>query len=284
MPSQKSLVWLITGCSQGLGEAMAKEALQRGEKVIATARDKASIQHLEKLGATTLALDVTWDAATIAATVEVANAVHGKIDVLVNNAGSLQLGAAEDMTAELLLPEFKTNVFGTLNVTKAVMPYFRKQGKGQIVLISSAAVWTGGLGLGAHAASKAAIQALFENFSNEVKASGIKTLILQPGSFRTNIARPDKYNFPPTENYKETMEWMEDHLAGLHGTQKNDPVRFAKVAVDLVKQEGSAEGKEVPETIMIAHNAVEMRRQWLQKEMEKLNQWETVIVSTGYEE
>ena len=90
-------------------------------------------------------------------------------------------------------------------------------------------------------------------------------------------------NFPPTENYGESMEWMEDHLKGLHGTQKNDAAKFAKVAVDPVRGEGFAAGKEVPEVIFIAHNGAEMRKQWLRKELEKVEQWEESMGSTGYD-
>lgn len=118
--------------------------------------------------------------------------------------------------------------------------------------------------------------------SAEIQPFGVKTLIIQPGSFRTNIAHPSKYNFPPSEAYKETMDWMRDHLAGLSGTQQGDPSRFAEVVVDLVKGQGYAEGKEVPTKLLIGSDTCTFRKVWRQQEQKTLEEWEPLTGNTNY--
>lgn len=118
--------------------------------------------------------------------------------------------------------------------------------------------------------------------ASEIQPFGIKTLILQPGSFRTKIADPCRYNFPPTTAYKETMGWMEKHLAELSGTQQGDPARFAEVVVDLVKGQGFAEGKEVPTKLLMGSDVCTFRSAWLEKEKAVNEEWRALTGNTNF--
>lgn len=116
----------------------------------------------------------------------------------------------------------------------------------------------------------------------EIRSFGIKTTILQPGSFRTNIAHPSRSNFPPSIAYKEIMDWMEKHLAELHGTQQGDPARFAEVVVDLVKGQGYAQDKEVPTKLVVGSDVCMLRKTWLKSEKKMLEEWEPLVGDTNF--
>lgn len=152
------LVWLITGCSSGFGQQFVHSILARGDKVIATARTLSRIAHLEQLGASTLQLDITSSQSSIDATIAKAISIYGRVDVLVNNAAFIQIGTLEDLQYEDWVKQFDTNVFGTIKVTKAVLPHFRERKSGCMVFISSLSGWVGHDACGAYAGSKFALE------------------------------------------------------------------------------------------------------------------------------
>jgi NADP-dependent 3-hydroxy acid dehydrogenase YdfG len=156
MPSQ--LVWFITGCSSGFGEQFVHSILARGDKVIATGRNLSRLQHLQNTGASILQLDVTDSQEIINDKIAEAISIHGRIDVLVNNAAFIQVGTWEDLSAEDFRAQFETNVFGTLKVTKALLPHFRQRKMGVNVFISSLSGWIGHDFCGAYAGSKFALE------------------------------------------------------------------------------------------------------------------------------
>lgn len=130
-------VWLITGCSTGFGHALALRALERGDKVIATARNASKLESLKAAGADVLALDVTADMETLKEVATKAHSLYGKIDTLINNTGYLIDGAVEETSPEETYDLFNTNVFGTLNLTRAILPYMRARRAGIIANVSS---------------------------------------------------------------------------------------------------------------------------------------------------
>lgn len=183
-------IWLITGASRGFGRLWAEAALARGDKVVATARDIASLQGLiETHGDAVLALplDVT-DRAAVFAAVQRGHAHFGRLDVIVSNAGYRLMGAIEELDLDDVRAQFETNVFGTLSVIQAALPLLRAQGSGHILTVAS----IGGLVTrpsgGAYQATKFAVVALSETLAQEVAGFGIKVTIIEPGPFATDFA------------------------------------------------------------------------------------------------
>jgi len=158
------LTWLITGTSSGLGNTLVQRILARGDNVIATARSLPSISALQSLGASTLALDITSPQSVLDAKAAEAIAIYGHIDVLVNNAGRIVLGALENVDHETWVGQFETNVFGAINVTRAFLPHFRERKSGTVVWIGSVAGWKGAAAGGPYCSSKFALEGLFTLF------------------------------------------------------------------------------------------------------------------------
>jgi len=197
---KNSKVWFITGSSRGFGRIWATAALERGDKVAATARQLSSIADLkEKYGANvlTLALDVT-NPGQVKDVVEQAFAHFGKIDVLVNNAGYSLVGTIEEASAEDVKAMYETNIFGTLSVIKAALPLLRKQGHGHIIGVSS------NLGhvvlpvIGYYCSSKWAFEAIHESLAQEIKPFNISVTIVEPGAYATEFGSQDSLKFAPT--------------------------------------------------------------------------------------
>ncbi|MFE4967079.1 SDR family NAD(P)-dependent oxidoreductase [Streptomyces sp. NPDC056660] len=184
-----SKVWFITGTSRGLGRAFAESALERGDKVVATARNAASLDGLvAKYGddaVLPVALDVT-DKAAVAAAVAAAQEKFGRLDVVVNNAGYGLFGMIEEIGEQQLRDQMETNLFGAFWVTQAVLPVMRAQGSGHIVQISSVGGVAAFPSLGAYHASKWALEGFSEALAQEVAGAGIKVTVVEPGGFSTD--------------------------------------------------------------------------------------------------
>lgn len=182
-----SRVVLITGCSTGIGRATAEYLAARGDTVIATARRVSDLEALAKAGCRTLPLDVRDDASMVAAVGGI-ESTHGRIDVLVNNAGYSQSGAVESVPIDRVRAQFETNVFGLLRLTQLVLPGMRRRGAGRIVNISSMGgklVFPGG---GVYHASKYAVEALSDALRFEVRPFGVRVILVEPGLIRTHFA------------------------------------------------------------------------------------------------
>jgi NADP-dependent 3-hydroxy acid dehydrogenase YdfG len=191
-------VWLITGSSTGLGCALAQAVLERGYHLVATARQPEQLKELSGSFAvakgnrypdrvTTIALDVT-NAQSIQQAVEAALNAYNRIDVLVNNAGYGTVGAIEEVNDDDIRRQFDTNLFGAINVTRAILPTLREQRSGHILNISSANGISAFAGVGIYSATKFALEAISEALAQEVKPLGIKVTIIEPGSSRTNFS------------------------------------------------------------------------------------------------
>src|SRR3954471_4923628 len=201
-----SKVWFITGAGRGMGVDIAKAALAAGNNVIATGRNTDTVT--KAIGASenllVLKLDVA-NPADAAAAVQAAVERFGRIDVLVNNAGNFYAGFFEEITPDDFRAQVETNFFGPVNVTRAVLPVMRAQRSGLVVQISSTAGITGGEFTSAYAASKFAGEGWMESLTPEVAPYGIRTMLVEPGFFRTDLLTPEstRYAAPTFDDYAE---------------------------------------------------------------------------------
>ena len=237
-PSNQKPVWFITGCSTGFGRELAKVLIDRGYRVVATARDPRKIADLVE-GHSVTALAVKLDVEKqpqIEAAVEAAKRKFGRIDVLVNNAGYGYLAAIEEGEDADVRAMFETNFFGLAATTRAVLPLMRAQKSGAIVNISSMGGFIGFPGFGYYAATKFAVEGLSESLSKEVAPFGIKVLIVEPGPFRTDWAgRSLKTPKRPIDAYAETAIARRNQTQNYSGTQPGDPVRAAEAIIATVE-------------------------------------------------
>jgi NAD(P)-dependent dehydrogenase (short-subunit alcohol dehydrogenase family) len=233
----KSKVWFITGAGRGLGVDIAKAALAAGHAVVATARSTASLtkalgEHDDLL---TVALDVTDPTAAnaaVAATVE----RFGRLDVVVNNAGSFQAGFFEEMTPEAFRSQIETTLFGPVNVIRASLPQLRAQRSGLVVTISSTAGIASPVEFTtAYATSKFGVEGFMEALAPEVAPFGIRTMLVEPGFFRTELLSPQstRYAEPSIRDYADRTEATIKAWKGMHGIQGGDPAKLADALVEL---------------------------------------------------
>jgi NAD(P)-dependent dehydrogenase (short-subunit alcohol dehydrogenase family) len=203
-----SKVWFITGCSKGFGRIWAEAALERGDKVAATARDASTLAPLaEKHGdnVLTMALDVQDMDADYAA-VQQAHEKFGRLDVVVNNAGYGLFGTIEEVSAEQARDQIETNVFGALWVTKAALPILREQGSGHIIQVSSIGGVTAFPGIGLYHASKWALEAFSQSLSLETAGMGINVTLVEPQGYSTDWAGPSSIQAEQMPAYDEVRE------------------------------------------------------------------------------
>ena len=234
-------VWFITGAGRGLGVHIAKAALAAGHAVVATARKADSVTRtLGKHGdLLPVDLDVT-DPAAAAAAVSSTLARFGRLDVLVNNAGSFHAGFFEEMTAEHFRSQIETTLFGPVNVTRAALPQLRAQRSGLVMTISSTAgIAVAGDFLTAYAASKFGVEGFMEGLSPEIAPFGIRTMLVEPGFFRTELLTPQstQYAEPSIEDYAERTKQTVEAWKGMDGKQGGDPAKLANALVTIVDQQ-----------------------------------------------
>ncbi|KAJ4982599.1 retinol dehydrogenase [Stagonosporopsis vannaccii] len=269
-------IWLITGTSSGFGEAFVKDLLSRGDKVIATARTLSKIEHLRQLGAAILQLDVTRSTSELEKIAKDAIKIYGRIDVLVNNAGYSHFGTFEDATPEDWQSQFNTNFFGAINTTRAFLPHLRSNKHGTIVFIGSAAALKGSPLLSLYCASKFAITGAAEALAHEVAPLGIRTLIVQPGFFRTELLNEANTTYINTsiDDYQQLVDGTYSVFKGANGQQPGDAQKGASRVVDVVKGEGLAKGKTFPTTLMLGADVWELAKKKATEQLNVLEEWE----------
>ncbi|HLK76262.1 MAG TPA: SDR family NAD(P)-dependent oxidoreductase [Streptosporangiaceae bacterium] len=233
-------VWLITGAGRGMGADMARAALAAGHAVVATARNIGTVTAALGQDDDLLAvkLDVTSPADAEAAA-RAAVERFGRIDVLVNNAGNFYAGFFEEISPGDFRAQVETTLFGPLNVTRAVLPVMRAQRSGLVVAISSTAGIAGQEFCTAYAASKFAVEGWIESLTPEVAPFGIRTMLVEPGFFRTELLTPESttYAGPSIEDYAERTEQTITAWNGMNGLQGGDPAKLAGALVQLAGQE-----------------------------------------------
>ncbi|GAA3788684.1 oxidoreductase [Amycolatopsis tucumanensis] len=271
--------WLVTGCSGGLGRVLAEAALNRGDQVVATARDPRSLEdllarHPETCRATALDVTKAGDAAAAAA---LAEREFGGVDVLVNNAGYGMLGAIEEGTPDEYRPLFETNVFGVIETTRAVLPLLRKAGGGRIVMMSSGAGIAGIAGDGYYNATKFALEGLSEALAQEVAPFGIATIIVEPGPFRTEfLGRSMRVAAAEMPEYAETAGARRRYRADNDGLQAGDP----RKAVDVILRAVDAE--RPPLHLPLGERAYALARTKFAAFLESMDEWEPLALKTAF--
>lgn len=273
--------WFITGASRGFGALIAEKALSVGDSVIATARNPESV--IRRLGhhsnLTAVRLDVN-DESTIHDAVSKGIKRFGRIDVLVNNAGYGLLGAVEEASKDEIESLFRTNVFGLLAVTKAVLPHMRKQRSGHIINISSIGGFEAFTGWGVYCATKFAVEGLTEALAYELSPLGINATVVEPGFFRTDFLDEQSLVTSKSiiEDYHDTSGNMRSLAHDLNHAQPGDPVKLADAICALVDL------KEPPLRLPLGSDTVDVitkKTQFVQRELAK---WKVLSLSTDFNE
>jgi NAD(P)-dependent dehydrogenase (short-subunit alcohol dehydrogenase family) len=273
--------WLITGAGRGMGVEFARAALAAGHNVVATGRNpdtvRSAVGEHENLLVT--ALDVT-DSHSAEDAAAAAVDRFGRIDVLLNNAGSFLAGFFEELTTEQVRSQIETNLFGPMTVTRAVLPVLRKQRAGLVISISSAAGVSGGASASAYAASKFALEGWMESLNDEVEPFGIRTMIVEPGFFRTELLTPESTTFGELsiDDYDDARAHSNAFWSSMNGQQAGDPAKLARALVDL------ADSDESPLRWTAGEDAVEGVEQKAQLLLAQVDAHRELSVSLAHED
>src|SRR5947209_5231619 len=232
-------VWFITGAGRGMGVHIAKAALTAGNAVVATGRNTDTVT--KALGKADDLLIVKFDITNPAdakAATQAAVERFGRIDVLVNNAGNFYAGFFEEITPEDFRAQVETLLFGPMNVTRAVLPVMRRQRSGLVVTISSIAGIVGQEFVSAYCASKFGVEGWMESLAPEVAPFGIRTMIVEPGFFRTELLTEQSTNYPEPsiDDYAEKTKQTVTAWKRMIGSQPGDPAKLAKALVQLASR------------------------------------------------
>lgn len=273
--------WIITGASRGLGLEIAKAAIAQGLNVVATARNPEGLSQkispdTDKL--LTLPLDVT-NAQQISDIVDKSVEKFGGVDVLVNNAGFGQLGYFETISPEKISDQFTTNVFGLMEMTRAVLPVMRHQQRGHVVNLSSIGGFLGFTGASIYCASKFAVEGLTESLAHELKPYGIGFTIVEPGFFRTDFLEKSSVRYGDIE-----VPGLENADAGLQAEYKSynqnqpgNPASLAKIIVQTILRENP------PLRIVAGTDALEFARSAIAQRIEQVDSWAAVGHTTEFQ-
>ena len=273
--------WLITGCSTGLGRALAEKAIATGYNVIATARDAAKVTDLADTApdrVLALELDVTVPEQVTSA-VQEAESRFGAVDVLVNNAGYGYRAALEEgrRTADVRAL-FETHVFGTIATIKAVLPGMRARRSGAIVNVSSIGVQLTPIGSGYYSAAKAAVEGLSGSLHGELAPLGISVTVVEPGAFRTDFAgRSLTQSATTIADYADTAGKRRKEHDTAHGTQAGDPDGAADAIISAV------EAEQPPAFLLLGTDALNNYRRIADERSAEITAWEKLTTSTDFD-
>jgi NAD(P)-dependent dehydrogenase (short-subunit alcohol dehydrogenase family) len=271
--------WFITGASRSFGALVTQLALQQGDAVVATARNPQQIidRFGKHPGLLAVALDVT-DEVQARAAADAAIAKFGRIDVLLNNAGFGLMGAVEEASAAEVEAVYRTNVFGLLNVTRAVLPHMRKAKAGRILNISSIGGYRGAAGFGVYSSTKFAVEGLSEALHAELEPLGIHVTVVEPGYFRTDFLDATSLSVSPKviEDYAATAGRVRNVAAVLNHNQPGDPARLAKVLIDF------ADAPNPPVRLPLGSDTVAAIEAKHATDAAILGKWREVSVSTDF--
>jgi NAD(P)-dependent dehydrogenase (short-subunit alcohol dehydrogenase family) len=277
----KDAVWLITGCSKGLGRALAAQALAAGYRVVVTARRTADVADLVAAhadAALAVELDVT-NPIQMNAAVSVAENRFGRIDLLVNNAGYGYIAAIEEGEDADVRMLFETDLFGPVNLVKAVLPGMRARRRGHIVNISSIGGLVTYAGVGYYHMAKFGLEAMSETLAKEVAPLGIGVTVVAPGAFRTDFRGPAsiKQSVACIEDYADTAGKSRNGVQAGHRKQAGDPVRGARVIIAAI------EAAQPPVHLLIGGDALDQLRAKLDGLRGETDAWEEVTRSTDFQ-
>ena len=270
--------WFITGASRGIGAEIALAVLAAGDQLIATARNKTDLHQFESSqNVLTLSLDIT-DEAQVKAAVAAGLERFGQIDVLVNNAGFGLLGGIEETSAQEVERVYRTNVFGLLNVTRAVLPSMRQLRSGHIINLSSIGGYRSTPGWGIYSSTKFAVEGITEALHDELAPLGIHATVVEPGYFRTNFLDGSSLQRTAMQipDYAETVGKIRNHASELNYQQPGDPTKLAQAILELVNADTP------PLRLPLGTDTVQAiakKNAYVEQEMA---QWRTLAESTDY--
>lgn len=274
-----SKTWLITGCSSGFGAVLAEAVLDRGDRLIATARNPDMLADLLARYPDTVrtaALDVTAPDAAAAA-VALAEEAFGALDVLVNNAGFGFVAAIEEGAPAEYRPMFETNVFGLIETTRAALPALRRS-RGMIVNFSSVGGLVGRPGMGFYNATKFAVEGLSEALALEVKPLGMKVILVEPGPFRTDfLGRSIATAALEIADYADTAGRARSYRDENNGRQAGDPVKAVRVLLKAV------DADDPPLHLPLGEPAYTATRAKVDRLLQSMRTWEADATATGFD-
>ncbi|WKG04539.1 SDR family oxidoreductase [Mycolicibacterium sp. HK-90] len=266
-------VWFITGASRGFGREWTIAALERGDKVAATARDTAALADLvDKYGDALLPirLDVTDRGADFAA-VRQAHAHFGRLDIVANNAGYGQFGFVEELSESEVRDQIETNLFGALWITQAALPYLRVQGSGHILQVSSIGGVVAFENLGAYHASKWALEGLSQSLAAEVAPFGVHVTLIEPGGFSTDWSGPSAKRATPLPVYAEAHA-AADRVRSQRAARPGDPRASAEAVLKIVDAENP------PLRVFFGELPLELAKADYESRLATWEQWQPVSV------
>jgi NAD(P)-dependent dehydrogenase (short-subunit alcohol dehydrogenase family) len=274
-------VWLVTGAGRGMGVDITKAALAAGYKVVATGRNIDSVSKAigESENLLVVKLDVTKPSdaeAAIKSTIE----KFGRIDVLVNNAANFVAGFFEELTQEQIGQQIQTSLIGPMIVTRAVLPFMRKQRSGHIISISSTAGLTSFDFCSAYSASKFGLEGWMQSLQAEVSHFGINTTIVNPGFFRTELLTEQSTNYAdnPIEDYNERREQQMQFWKAANGQQSGDPAKLAQALITIASE------KKPPLRFIAGADALATAETVATTLQEQTNAYRDLSASLGYED
>lgn len=309
--------WLITGASTGFGYELAKVVASHGERVIATSRSPDRVVDID--GVVTARLDQNEPLEAVAAAIRVIVDRHGAPDVVVNNAAYLQTGTLEEASPEETLRQFRANVFGPLDVYRAVLPHLRaaaagasgtdgeeKKKKPKLVTVGSLAAWFRFPGCNLYCASKAALRQVALGLADEVRPLGVEHMLVEPGYFRTDLLNPDTNmaRAGPGEpehgmgagagagaegrrrllpEYAEMNRDLGQTLAAFHGSQRGDAARGMALLYEVITSSGRAEGRAMPSWLPLGSDAVDVISKEAERILKEVREWESLAVQTDFQ-
>jgi NAD(P)-dependent dehydrogenase (short-subunit alcohol dehydrogenase family) len=280
MAAHQQRVWLITGASSGFGRAIAEAALAAGDTVVAAARRPEAMDGLVASApdrVTALRLDVTNRDRVGSAVAEVLDK-HGRVDVLVNNAGRGMIGAVEETTDDQLRDLMDLHFFGPAALTRAVLPHMRERGSGAVVQMSSMGGRFTFPGAGAYSATKFALEGWSEALAKEVGRFGIRVVIVEPGAFRTSFNGAGALQMSePIAAYDDLIGPVRSGMADDDGAQPGDPAKAAAAILQAL------DASDPPLRLALGNDALDSISDALDEAKAELAAWEAVGRATVFD-
>lgn len=270
--------WLITGCSRGIGRALAEAVLEAGHRLVATARDPSTLADLVRRHGDAVrvtALDVT-DESAATRSIRLAVDAFGGLDVLVNNAGYGNVDSVEDTSLEDFRRQIDTNLFGTIIMTKAAIPVMREQHGGHIIQFSSVGGRIGAPGRAPYSAAKWAIEGFSESLAREMALIGVRVSVVEPGGFRTDFAGRSTSLREGRSEYDAVVGATARAQRAYDGRQPGDPKRAAQAIVQL------ASLPHPPFRLPLGSDALRIIEQADRAKLAELEQWRELSASTDF--
>jgi NAD(P)-dependent dehydrogenase (short-subunit alcohol dehydrogenase family) len=272
-----SKVWMVTGCSRGLGREIALAVLAAGDRLVATARDENALAFLGKSDALrTFALDVT-DAKAAREAVGVATKAFGRLDVVVNNAGYIKANSIEDMSDEDFRRQIEIDFFGVVNVTRAALPVMHAQRDGHVIQISSIGGRRGSPGLGAYQSAKWAVGGFSEVLAREVGPLGIRVTCVEPGGMRTDMFGLSMLADAIAPDYQGTVEANVRAVFGNPEKARSDPAKVARAILNIASE------PKPPVHLLLGSDAVNAAASAAAMRAEEDARWKDLSTSTDFE-